>query len=80
MSRIVRRPVAVYRWNGDEPQVFSDRDTQHTVVEVLDRWVEMGNWWQGEGERQMIRVWTNLNALLELELEGGQWYIYKAWD
>ncbi|WP_169794002.1 DUF6504 family protein [Alicyclobacillus acidiphilus] len=80
MTRIVQRPVAVYRWNGMEPEAFRDHDTEYVIVDVLDRWREMGNWWQGEGERLMMRVWTSANDLLDLEGESGEWRIYKIWD
>ncbi|WAH40807.1 DUF6504 family protein [Alicyclobacillus fastidiosus] len=80
MSRIVRRPVAVCKWRDEEPEAFVDHDEVHTILEVLDRWMEMGDWWQGEGERKMLRVWTDHNALLELECTRQAWYIYKVWD
>lgn len=59
---------------------FVDHDEVHTILEVLDRWLEMGDWWQGEGERTMLRVWTDRNAMLELECTSQAWYIYKVWD
>lgn len=80
MSRMIHRLIVVHEWYEDEPRCFSNLDERHTVVEVIDRWMEMGNWWQGEGERKMMCVWTDKNALFELEQEGRQWLIYKTWD
>lgn len=80
MSRIVHRPISVSRWDDDEPLIFLDRDEMHEVRLVLDRWMEMGWWWLGEGERKMLRVWTDRQALFDLELDNQQWYIYKTWD
>lgn len=80
MSRIIHRPIVVHAWNGDEPHAFSNHGERHTIAEIIDRWIEMGNWWQGEGERKMLCVWTDRNALFELQQEERQWFIYKTWD
>ncbi|EJY55267.1 hypothetical protein URH17368_2007 [Alicyclobacillus hesperidum URH17-3-68] len=50
------------------------------IVDVIDRWFEMGCWWLGEGERKMMRVWTEDGGLMDLEEDAGQWFIYKVWD
>ena len=80
MTRIVSRPIAVKQWRNHEPLSFVDGEETHVILNVLDRWMEMGDWWNGEGERQMIRVWTNQSALFDLECTSGQWFIYKVWD
>ncbi|GEO25630.1 hypothetical protein AAC03nite_14150 [Alicyclobacillus acidoterrestris] len=80
MSRIVRQPIAVCRWQADDPVAFVHRGEVHTIVEILDRWVEMGDWWQGEGERKLLCVWTDHNALFELECTKQSWFVYKVWD
>lgn len=80
MTRLVRRPIAVSAWRGEEPARFVDQAEEHAVELVLDRWLEMGDWWSGEGERRMLRVWTSACALLDLEYARGQWYVYRVWD
>ncbi|MCL6631528.1 MAG: hypothetical protein K6T63_02755 [Alicyclobacillus herbarius] len=80
MTRIVRRPIEVERWYQDLPYQFWDHGTLHQVVDWLDDWSEMGNWWDGEGERQMIRVWTKDGQIFDLEASDGKWWLYKVWD
>jgi hypothetical protein len=52
----------------------------HEVREVIDRWLEMGNWWEGEGSRKLLRVLTEENFVFDLEGTGQGWYIYRVWD
>jgi len=80
VSRIVRRPIAVSRWCDGEPLAFQDQEVVRVIVDVIDRWFEMGCWWLGEGERKMMRVWTEDGGLMDLEEDAGQWFIYKVWD
>lgn len=80
MSRIVQRPIAITQFVEGEPQTFKDCEDAHRIVSVIDRWIEVGRWWEGEGERRMMCVQTDLNGLFELEWDGRSWFIYKVWD
>jgi hypothetical protein len=80
MSRLVHRRIEVERWVDDEPHTFSDGGQRHQVAEVLDRWIEMGEWWKGEGVRKLLRVVTSEHGIYDLEYTGDEWFIYKVWD
>lgn len=84
MTRIVRRPIFVSAWRADIPHYFEEKNSnfrsEHEVDCVLDGWSEMGEWWNGETERQVIRVLTVDNSIFDLEQLDGQWFIYKVWD
>ena len=80
MSRLVHRPVEIQHWHDGEPIRFQDGDVVHNVSEVVDRWMEMGNWWEGEGPRTILRVLTDSQFVFDLECVGQQWYIYRIWD
>jgi hypothetical protein len=79
MTRIVRRPVAVWTDNAGRPQAFRDGERTHRVRAVIDEWREMGAWWDGETESRMWRVDTD-EGVYDLELLDGQWRLYRIWD
>ncbi|MCL6626424.1 MAG: hypothetical protein K6T68_07525 [Alicyclobacillus shizuokensis] len=80
MTRIVRRPIQIESWCAHVPQQFRDKGTLHRVADWLEVLREMGNWWEGEGERWMIRVMTVDGQIFDLESSDGQWWLYKVWD
>lgn len=63
------------------------------MKEVLDHWLEAGEWWDGDGPREVFRVVTGGGGIFELSREvekdhspGGQakapgeWRLYKVYD
>jgi hypothetical protein len=79
MSRLVRRKVTVTEFSG-EVKRFQDGVNVHEVETKIDGWVEMGEWWTGEGSRKLLRVLTDGQQIFDLEHIDGDWYIYKVWD
>ena len=66
MTRIVNRPIEMVdqdEWGN--PRKFRDRDTFHTVVNVIDKWKEAGKWWEEEAQRDMYKVVAD-HGVLEL--------------
>lgn len=81
MTRLVHRPIQVDGKEKGEPKGFQDGEVHHRVQSVIDRWVEVGEWWNGEGRKQMWRVSTDQGALFDLECSPDeQWFIYRVWD
>ena len=81
MTRLVRRPIQVDRREKGLPLGFQDGKVHHRVQMVLDQWIEVGEWWNGEGRKQVWRVWTNQGGLFDLECsKDEQWFIYRIWD
>lgn len=80
MTRIVRRPITVDRWNNHIPAAFWNHQEFHRVVDCIDSWIEMGAWWDGEQPRRVVRVYTDLHQVFDLEGIGENWFIYRVWD
>jgi hypothetical protein len=82
MTRLVHRPIEVERWDRDWPLQFRDGDEVHVVQAVITEWLEMGNWWRGEGERRLVRVLTDHQEIYDLECQRPtkRWLIYRVWD
>lgn len=80
MTRIVRRPIEVESWRDGHPHRFRDGASTHIVRDILDRWVEMGEWWNGEGQRTLLRVLTADEDMYDLESDQESWFIYRVWD
>ncbi|MCL6441911.1 MAG: hypothetical protein K6T83_00360 [Alicyclobacillus sp.] len=84
MSRLVHRAVEVTENQVGEPVAFVDGQQRYTVMLIQDRWVEAGEWWNGETQRTIYRVLTTDTGhgigLYDLERTEGQWRIYRVWD
>lgn len=80
MTRLVHRPIEIQSWQNGEPDCFIDGDAVHKVSEIVDRWVEMGRWWEGEGSRRLLRVLTEQRSLFDIECNQQNWFIYRVWD
>lgn len=82
MARIVDRPVSVRAGREGEPLAFTFRRRVHRVAAILDRWEEVGEWWEDPVERTVYRVRTPGGGMFELEYRQpeGRWYLYKAYD
>lgn len=80
MSRLIRRKIEVIAYQGNLPKQIQDGQQRHEIIAAVDGWVEMGAWWDGEGSRTMLRVWTQEQQVFDLECQDGDWYIYKVWD
>lgn len=82
MSRLVDRPVHVRVGRQGDPLAFTYRRRTYRVTAVLDRWEEVGEWWEAPVERTVYRVLADGGGIFELERRRpeGRWYLYKAYD
>jgi hypothetical protein len=80
VTRIVRRRISIESWRGEDPETFRDGDVLRQVEDWIDAWREMGNWWEGEGPRRIVRVVTVDGQVFDLECADDEWWIYKVWD
>jgi hypothetical protein len=82
MARLIERPVDVTTGRGRAPVAFRWNGRYLRVAEVLDRWVEAGRWWEGEGEQATWRVATTSGGVYELTWRSDErrWFLYKAYD
>ena len=81
MSRLIQRAVRVRLSPSDEtPIAFEDGQQSHTITQVMDCWRESGEWWNGEAPRQIWRMYTDKQAVFDLEQIDDSWSIYRVWD
>lgn len=80
MTRIVHRPIVVHLGEGGVPAAFRDGMDRHAICEIVDHWLEAGEWWNGESQRHVYRVMTEDEGLFDIERIEEQWWIYKIWD
>ncbi|MGE5560393.1 MAG: DUF6504 family protein [Chloroflexota bacterium] len=77
--RIINRPVTVITGPQGAPQQFTYRGRQR-IKAIVDRWTEIGEWWDGEHERLVYRILSERGGMYELELRDGEWRLYKEYD
>lgn len=82
MSRRYDRPIECACDSTGRPTRFRWRGKAYRVTEVLDSWIEVGEWWIGEPETVWFRVQTQDRGLFELYIpsEGGTWRLWKVLD
>ncbi|HEY8552294.1 MAG TPA: DUF6504 family protein [Thermaerobacter sp.] len=78
---LIGKPVPVETDDHGRPCRFFWR-RWHRVTCVLDEWREAGAWWDGEGERWVVRLLTEEGGVFELERGAGssRWVLYKVYD
>jgi hypothetical protein len=67
----------------DRPATFTWRRSRYTVAEVLDRWDEIGRWWEQEAELVVWRVMTPDGGVFELAMKRTQppeWRLMAIYD
>lgn len=81
MARLIDRRVPVQAAPDGTPLWFTYR-RRRRVVRVLDTWREIGEWWDGRGERTVYRVEAEGGGVFELDHRprDGGWFLYKAYD
>ncbi|MCG0278773.1 MAG: hypothetical protein L5656_09635 [Thermanaeromonas sp.] len=49
--------------------------------EALDRWKDVGEWWDGEAPKLFVRLLTD-SGVWELyrDLTDGRWFFYRRYD
>lgn len=82
MSRRYDRSIECEADSSGRPLRFYWRDVSYRVEEVLDWWIEVGEWWAGEPETVWYRVRTEDDGVFELYVptHGGQWRLWRVLD
>jgi hypothetical protein len=83
MSRLIDKPVRVAASSQGRPRRFFWRGKSHKIHRVLEIWLDIGAWWQGEQEKVFWRLETRTGGVFELyhESEDKQtWFLYKIYD
>jgi len=77
----VARPLRVQAEEG-VPRAFWWRGRRYAVAGVLERWRDVGRWWEGEPPRSFFRLQTAGGGIWEIYLDLGEntWHLYKIYD
>lgn len=82
MSRRYDRPIDCTADEDGCPTHFQWRGRLYRVVEVIDCWTEVGEWWNGEPETVWYRVQTHDKGVFELysPTQIAEWKLWKVLD
>jgi len=83
MTKTVDEPILVSQAvRGCVPGLFRWREQTFKVVEVGGRWRLMGRWWEGEGEREFVRVVADCGICFDLcrQESTESWQVHKVYD
>lgn len=66
MSRRYDQPIVCTTNAAGRPVAFSFRGRRYRIVEVVDSWLEVGEWWEGEPETEWLRIVTHDRGTFEI--------------
>lgn len=79
--KIVDKCIPVLTRKLKIPYSFDYRGKQR-VEQILEVWLEAGEWWEDKPERVVYRVRTSGGGMFELYRHKGDrdWFLYKIYD
>jgi hypothetical protein len=88
MPRQINQVITVTLVQGPQvselrPATFTWRRSRYIVADVLDRWHEIGRWWEQEAELVVWRVMTRDQGVFELAMARKQppeWRLMAIYD
>ncbi len=82
MSRLVQGVLQVVEGDERQPLKVYWQGSWMRVLTVLERWYDVGKWWEGEASKLFFRVQLEGNQVWELFLNQEQesWNLYKIYD
>jgi len=80
VPRLLSCPVTVRSLRG-KPFAFTFRGEAHSV-HLVEEWHEVGEWWRGDGEKDVYRVADGAGGLFELlfDRRTSSWSLEKVYD
>lgn len=81
MRTALNRPVQVFKHNRLPFKIiWSEREA--FVTKIIDYWKDIGDWWQGEGEKDFFRLYLDNGTLCEIyyDYQEDIWQLYKIYD
>jgi hypothetical protein len=82
MSRLIGEPIKVHQNSDSEITAFIWRKRLYRVTEVIDRWREPSEWWNGKAVRLFFRVnaKNTVSGIYELCQLGEEWFLSRVLD
>ncbi len=83
MRKLLAEPRAIeMRFDGERPVAVRVGGRWRAVVRVLDYWREAGRWWDGEPEREFMRIEAGGLLVVGRTRGGGEggWFLYAIED
>lgn len=50
------------------------------VSRIIDRWKEIGRWWEDDAEKLFFRILSREGEVYEIYSEKQRWNLYKVYD
>ncbi len=82
MSKLIGEPIKVHQNRDSEITAFIWRKRLYRVIEVIDRWREPSEWWNGKAVRLFFRVnaKNSSSGIYELCQLGEEWFLSRVLD
>ncbi len=79
MSKIIDQPVLMVS-DKEDPRRFFWFKRWVNVSRIIDRWKEIGRWWEDDAEKLFFRILSREGEVYEIYSEKQRWNLYKVYD
>jgi len=82
VSKIINEPITVHIKNNI-PAAFIWRRRSYRVIEVISRWWEPAQWWNGEKARLLVRLLAASKistGIYEVAKHDADWFLNRVLD
>ncbi|QUL98778.1 MAG: hypothetical protein IMF26_01475 [Candidatus Fermentithermobacillus carboniphilus] len=79
VTKIVDQPVLVVVEKG-KPKRFFWVKRWVNVAGIIDKWNEVGRWWEDEKEKVFFRVLAAEGGIYEIYSDKKRWNLYRVYD
>jgi|BioPla2DNA2_1021312.scaffolds.fasta_scaffold154080_2 hypothetical protein len=82
VSKLVNLPLRVLEGEPGKPLKIYWQRRWVRVTMILDRWYDVGKWWEGEAVKLFYRLQLEGNRVWEVffDQEQKSWNLYKIYD
>jgi len=79
VPKIVDQPILVVVEKG-RPKRFFWIKRWINISFIIDKWNEVGRWWENEEEKVFFRVLTFEGSMYEIYSNKKRWSLYRVYD
>lgn len=79
MPKIVDQPILMVT-ESNRPKRFFWFKRWVNVYRIMDKWKEVGRWWENEQEKLFFRVLSTDGSIYEVYTFKNNWNLYKIYD
>jgi len=79
MAKTIDQPILVMVEKGNPKRFFWIKHWVN-VWKIVDKWTDVGRWWDNEEEKSFFRVLSPEGGMYEIYSDKKRWNLYRVYD